>query len=163
MNFFSILASGVVGLAKGLFGGGSSGSNQNLVGTLADKILPETAKEKEAAALAGAEEDVKDEVSARSYQAPDMPMVTYMPGMGLIPWFLTWLLDLYDHIIDSINHTIRPLGIIWAALVISGKIPDPSVSDPKMWTVFLTMVSFFYGGRAFVKDILPGLKDLLKK
>lgn len=166
MGIFSVLS----GVASTLFGGGSSGGNQNLVSTLADKILPQTQKEKEAASLAADQEALSEEkqgdddtASARGYDPKDMPVIVYQPGMGLIPWLLLWILDLIDHIVDSVNHAIRPVGLIWAGLVLSGKIPVPPVQDAKMWTIFLTMVSFFYGGRMIVKDIIPGLVSLLKK
>ncbi len=162
MNLLSILAGGAIGLAKGLFGGGGTPTGgQALASQIIEKVLPETAKEKEAAALAANEADVRDEESARKYNAPDMPVVVYQSGMGLIPWILLWMLDLIDHIVDSVNHMIRPAGIIWAALVLTGTLPLPAVTDAKIWTVFFTMITFFYGGRALVKDILPGLKDIL--
>ncbi len=161
MNFFSILASGAVGLFKGLFGGGGSSGGQQLASQLIDKVLPETAKEKAAAAIAQEEEDIKDVSSARAYNAPDMPVIQYAPGLGLIPFFLLWMLDLIDHLVDTVNHMIRPVGIIWAALVLMGTLPLPAVNDAKMWTIFFTMVTFFYGGRTIVKDVLPGLMNII--
>ncbi len=164
MGVFSLIT-GVLGT---LFGGGSGGGNQALVGQVVDKVLPETAKEREAAALAAGEQDLASDkaaydntASARGYDPKDMPVIVYQPGMGLIPWMLLWILDLIDHIVDSINHAIRPVGLIWAGLVLSGKIPVPPVMDTRMWTIFLTMISFFYGGRMVVKDIIPGIRDIM--
>lgn len=166
MGLLSIIG----GIASTLFGGGSGGGNQAVVSQALDKILPETQKEKEAAALAEGEQELSgereanaDTASARAYDPKDMPVVVYQPGMGLIPWFLLWILDLIDHIVDTVNHMIRPAGLIWAGLVLSGKIPVPPIQDAKMWTIFLSMVSFFYGGRMIVKDIIPGILAALKK
>lgn len=159
MGILSILG----GIASALFGGGSGGSNQSAVTDIAKRILPATVAEKAAAEVATDEEEIKDVASARAYDPKDMPVVVYQPGMGIIPWFLLWVLDLIDHVIDSLNHAIRPVGLIWAGLVLSGKLPVPHVDDPKMWTIFLTMVTFFYGGRTLVKDILPGIMGMLKK
>lgn len=156
MNILSMIGS----LATTLFGG-SSGSS--LASNIADRILPETAKEKEAAAAAESDADNTDVNSARVYDPKDMPVIVYQPGMGLIPWLFLWVLDLLNHLVDSLNHAIRPVGLIWAGLVLSGKLPVPKVDDPKMWTIFLTMVTFFYGGRTLVKDIMPSILAMFKK
>ncbi len=159
MGIFTILGS----VASALFGGGSSGGNQALASQVINKILPETDKEKEAAALAKDASDISDEVSARNYQPADMPMIVYQPGIGLIPWFLTWMLDLISRLVDVVNHVIRPAGLIWIAggLMHKWNLPKVAEVDPALWRVFLIMITFFYGGRTLVKDILPGVKNII--
>ncbi len=159
MGIFSLLGS----VATALFGGGSSRSNQEIVSKALDKILPETDKEKEAAALAEDAEINKDADSARAYDPKDMPMVVYQPGMGLIPWFLTWTLDLLGRFVDLINHIIRPGYFIYLTLGGMGlaKLPSEDSMGVKMWTIYVIVVTFFFGGRALVKDILPGIKDII--
>lgn len=151
-------------LALSLFGGKNSQptSGQSLAGTLIDKILPETEKEKQAAIIAEMdaeirvqEEDIKDVESARNYNAPDMPVVQYQPGMGIIPFFLLWLLDLINHVVDTINHIIRPGFFIYLIGGFSNKwkLPDPKTIDPQLWTIFLVVVTFYFGARTLVKDL----------
>jgi hypothetical protein len=142
-------------IATGLFGGGSGGSNQNVVTTLADKILPQTAKEKAAAAIAGVESDIKDVESARAYNPPDIGITQYQPGMGLIPWMTVWILDVIGRVTDATNHLLRPAMMVW---IIGGfmkqwSLPNPGEIDPQLWTVFMIMVTFWFGARTLVKDI----------
>lgn len=158
MGFLGIAAS----ILTGLFGGGSGGGNQAVVQQAMDKILPETEKEKQAAEIAGEEVDIKDVTSARAYQAPDMPVVQYQPGMGIIPFFLLWLLDLIDHTVDTVNHIIRPGFFLYLIGGFMGKwsLPNPNIVDPQLWAIFKIVVVFFFGGRTIFKDILPGLQAL---
>lgn len=159
MGFLS-LAGSILGA---LFGGGSGGTNQNLAATVIDKVLPETDKEKEAASLAEDQAIDADTASARTYDPKDMPVIVYQPGMGLIPFILLWILDLVDHIVDTINHIIRPGFFIYlvGGLAKRWPLPDPGAIDPRMWTVFVIVVTFFFGGRAIVKDILPGVQTIV--
>lgn len=149
------LLSLIGGIASTLFGGGSGGGNQAIVSEAMEKILPETAKEKEAAAIASEDEDIKDVDSARAYDPKDMPVIVYQPGMGIIPFFLLWILDLIGHIVDTVNHALRPAMMIW---IIGGfmkkwPLPIPSEIDPQLWTVFMIMVTFWFGARTLVKDV----------
>lgn len=160
MGLLSI-AGGILGA---LFGGGSSGGNQAIVSQVVDKVLPETDKEKEAAALAEDKEISTDTASARAYDPKDMPVIVYQPGMGLIPFVLLWILDLVDHVVDTVNHIIRPGFFIYlvGGLAKRWPLPDPGSVDPRMWTIFVVVVTFFFGGRAVVKDILPGVLKLVE-
>lgn len=156
--------SGISGLFTGLFGGGSGGGNQALVGKLADKILPQTEQEKAADSIAEADEDIKDVTSARSYQAPDMPVIQYTPGLGIIPFLLLWTLDLIDHAVDTLNHAIRPMYLVYLTLGSMGKIPLPSATTmgPEMWAIYKTVVVFFFGGRMLFKDVPEVIKAIRK-
>lgn len=157
---------GVVGkIALSLFGGGGGGqAGGTIAGQLIEKILPETQKEKDAAKIAETdadiriqEEGIKDAESARRYNAPDMPVVQYQPGMGMIPFIMLWLLDLIDHVVDTVNHVIRPGFFIYLMLGMAGQypLPNPGIIDPRWWRIFEIVVTFFFGGRMIVKDILP--------
>ncbi len=135
-----------------LFGGGGG---QNLAGKVLDKVLPQTQQERDANAIAEQEEDVKDVNAARAYNPPDMQMIQYQPGMGIIPFFLLWILDFMNRLVDAVNHLIRPGTFIWLVGGFMGKwkLPDPKVIDPQLWTVFLVVVTFFFGARTLVKDV----------
>ncbi len=152
------------GIFTGLFGGGSGGSNQTVVSQLADKILPETAKERAAAAIAQEDEDIKDVSSARTYNAPDMPIVQYTVGMGIIPFFMLWMLDVVDRIVDTVNHLIRPGVLVWliGGFMKRWPLPDPKVVDPQLWTTFMIVITFFFGARTLVTDV-PKLIAAFKK
>lgn len=155
---------GIAGSILGaLFGGGSGGGNQAVVTQAMDKILPETAKEKEAAALAEDQTIEQDTETARMYDPKDMPVIVYQPGMGLIPFVLLWILDLIDHVVDTLNHIIRPGFFIYLVGGLAKKwpLPDPGTVDTRMWTIFVIVVTFFFGGRAIVKDILPGVQNIV--
>lgn len=154
----------VAGVAKALFGGGASSGGQALASQVIDKVLPETEKEKQAAEIAAEDEDIKDVDSARSYNAPDMPVIVYQPGMGLIPFVLLWVLDVIDHIVDTVNHIIRPGFFIYlvGGFIGKWKLPDPKAVDPQMWTVFLVVVTFFFGARTLVKDV-PAVINAIRK
>lgn len=155
------ILSGVFGLAKGLFGGAS---NSGLASEVIEKVLPETLKEQQAAAIASEDEDIKDVTSAREYNAPDIGITQYQIGMGLIPWFMVWILDVLGRITDTVNHMLRPAMMIW---IIGGfmkkwPLPDPKTVDPQLWTVFMVMVTFWFGARTLVKDV-PAMIAALKK
>lgn len=159
MGFLSIIG----GLASALFGGGSGGGNQALASQVIDKVLPETNKEKEAAALAEDQTIEQDAETARAYDPKDMPVIVYQPGMGLIPFILLWILDLINHVVDTLNHIIRPGFFIYliGGLAKKWPLPDPGTVDPRMWTIFVIVVTFFFGGRAITKDILPGVQNIV--
>lgn len=147
--------------------GGSTGARQSggqqLASSLADKILPETAKEVQAAAIEEEKTDIADVNAARSYNAPDMPVVQYQPGMGIIPFFLMWVLDLIDRLVDTVNHIIRPGVMIWliGGMMKRWPLPDPNIVDPQIWRVFLIVITFFFGGRTLVKDVIPGVSGII--
>ena len=146
------ILSAIGGVFTALFGGGGG---QNLASKVIDKVLPQTQQEREENALAAQDEDIKDVTAARTYNQPDMTMMQYQPGMGLIPFFLMWMLDFVNHVVDAVNHLIRPATFLWLAGGFMGKwkLPDPRVIDPQLWTVFLIVVTFFFGARTLVKDI----------
>lgn len=158
-TLFSMIGSGFTAL----FGGGSSGSNQTLVGQIVDKVLPETAKEVQEAVIEEGKQDIADVTSARAYEPTDMapqPIVT----TGIVPFMLTWILAAASKMVDVVNHMIRPGTFIWLAGGFSGlwKLPDPKAIDPQLWTIFEIVVTFYFGARTIVKD-LPALFNAIKR
>lgn len=115
-----------------LFGGGGATAEKAL--DVADKAFY-TAEER-------ATEDAADLASARSFAAPsDNP--------GAI-----------NQIVDATNRLIRPGVTIWLVGGFVGwwPLPVPGSIDPYWQNVFMLVLTFWFGGRAILKDLPQAIK-----
>ena len=94
------------------------------------------------------ETDQKDLASARLMQAPshDSP---------------------FDILVDAFARAIRPGVTVWLLGGMSGwwSLPKPHAVDPFWQNIFILVITFWFGGRAIMKDIpkmLAALKALRK-
>jgi hypothetical protein len=67
--------------------------------------------------------------------------------------------------IDKWHRAIRPTLATWATLVLIGIAPPPkhwdAIPEP-VWQLILVIVSFYFGGRALLKDLPATIKAMRK-
>lgn len=118
--------------AAGWLFGGSGGAEKAL--DVADKAF-HTEQER-------ATEDAADLASARSFAGPsDNP--------GVI-----------NQIVDAANRLIRPGVTLWLVGGFVGwwDLPVPGSIDPYWQNVFMLVLTFWFGGRAILKDLPQAIK-----
>lgn len=88
-----------------------------------------------------ASDDLKDTNAARAFAAPGQG------GQGI-----------FNDLVDAFNRLIRPGITVWLLGGFVGwwHLPRPDMIDPFWLQVFLVVVTFWFGGRAILKD-LPNL------
>lgn len=92
------------------------------------------------------EDDSKDTADARSFAAP-----LNIPG------------NIFDSLVDGFNRLIRPGVTTW---LIGGfchwwELPKPKDIDPYWMQVFLIVLTFWFGGRALLKDLPNAVAAIL--
>ncbi len=112
--------------------GGSQTSEKVL--DIADKAI-HTGQER-------SEQDAADTDSARKFAD-----VSNQPG-------------LINQLVDATNRLIRPGVTLWLMGGFVGwwKFPDPNTIDPYWQNVFILVLTFWFGGRAIVKDLPAAIK-----
>lgn len=122
---------GWLGKVLGFFTGNSGGK----VIDMADKAF-HTEQEK-------VETDQKDLDSARGMQL-------FSHG--------TWL----DVVVDGVSRLIRPGVTVWLVGSFMGfwKLPDPGLVDPYWQNVFMLVLTFWFGGRALLKDLPAAVRAM---
>jgi len=125
MNVFKIVG----GVVKTLFGGGGSSSPVETVAKVVDEYKF-TDEEKDTSGAT----DLKD---ARQFAAPGNPL-------GLI-----------GQIVDGANHAMRPWITFECMSRWFGYRPFPDIGgiDPKMVSIVMIVLTFWFGGRLFLKDL----------
>ena len=92
-----------------------------------------------------AQEDAKDLSDARSMQ-----MFTHG--------------SFFDILVDGTSRLVRPGVTLWLVGGFIGwwKLPDPGLIDPYWHNIFMIVLTFWFGGRAILKD-LPAAIRLMRK
>lgn len=67
---------------------------------------------------------------------------------------------LFDVLVDGLSRLIRPGVTIWLVGGFVGwwKLPDIEVIDPYWQNIFLLVLTFWFGGRAILKDLPAAIK-----
>lgn len=88
-----------------------------------------------------AQEDAKDLSDARSMQ-----MFTHG--------------SIFDIVVDGLNRLVRPGVTLWLVGGFVGwwKLPDPGLIDPYWHNIFLIVITFWFGGRALLKDLPTAIR-----
>jgi len=118
-----------------LFGGGGA----ETVARIADKAV--YTKEERAA------DDAKDLADARAFAAP-----TGQPG-------------LINQLVDAANRCIRPGVTLWLVGGFVGwwTLPAHDAVDPYWQNVFMIVLTFWFGGRALLKDLPAAVRAIRGK
>src|SRR5262245_42314648 len=87
------------------------------------------------------QEDEKDLQSARLMQSPSHDSV-------------------FDIIVDGVARLIRPGVTIWLIGGFVGwwRLPQPGTVDPYWQNIFLLVITFWFGGRAILKDLPEAIR-----
>jgi hypothetical protein len=144
MNFFRVIgkvALSAVSILTGFPVGGNS-DKPSPVATIAGAVDEYKYTDQEKAV-----DSDKDLESTRKFAAPGQPL-------GLI-----------GQVVDGANHAIRPWVTIELVRGLLGyrELPDPSMIHPFFQTLIYLVITFWFGGRTVVKDILPFIQGLKKK
>lgn len=71
----------------------------------------------------------------------------------------------FDSFVDKWHRAIRPAVATWAVGVLFGWIPPPdhwkSIPQP-VWEMVLLVVTFYFGGRAILKDLPQAIRMMRK-
>jgi hypothetical protein len=69
----------------------------------------------------------------------------------------------WDTFIDKWHRAIRPVLATWATLILIGIMPPPdhwaAIPEP-VWQLIIVIVSFYFGGRAILKDLPAAIKAI---
>lgn len=122
--------------ATWLFGGGGAETVVKTVSAGIDKAVY-TAEEK-------AGDDASDLANARAFAAPGNN-----PG-------------LVNQLVDAANRCIRPGVTLWLVGGFVGwwKMPQSDAIDPYWQTTFTLVLTFWFGGRALLKDLPAAIKAI---
>lgn len=122
----------LLGKAAGWLFGGSAGAEKAL--DVVDKAF-HTEQER-------ATEDAADLASAREFAAP-----SDNPGV-------------FNQLVDAASRLVRPGVTLWLIGGFVGwwKLPDPGSIDPYWLNVFMLVLTFWFGGRAILKDLPQAIR-----
>ena len=89
-----------------------------------------------------ATEDAADLASAREFAAP-----SDNPGV-------------FNQLVDAASRLVRPGVTLWLIGGFVGwwKLPDPGSIDPYWLNVFMLVLTFWFGGRAILKDLPQAIR-----
>jgi hypothetical protein len=68
----------------------------------------------------------------------------------------------FDVFVDGVNRAIRPVVTLWLMGGFIGwwKLPSPGSVDPYWQTIFTIILTFWFGGRAILKDLPAAIKAI---
>ncbi|HLB49831.1 MAG TPA: hypothetical protein VJL59_22670 [Anaerolineales bacterium] len=132
-----------------LFGGGDGVKK---VAEVADEAF-HTEQEKAQESAAAIDVDQKDLASARAMQIAPTPMLT---EGGLI----AWLVNSFNVLVDCSNRLVRPGVTLWIIGGFIGWWPLPKTDEiSEFWqNTFWLVMTFWFGGRALLKDLPAAVK-----
>lgn len=115
-----------------LFGGGGA------------EMVAKTVDEAVYSAEERSEDDAKDLASARSFAG-----VSNQPGF-------------VNQVVDATNRLIRPGVTLWLCGGFIGwwTLPKPGFVDPYWQNVFMIVLTFWFGGRALLKDLPAAVRAM---
>lgn len=73
---------------------------------------------------------------------------------------------LWDAMIDGWNRSIRPAFATWVFGLLTGLWSVPAEKwraiPAEAWAIITTVLIFFFGGRALMKDVFPGIAAMVR-
>ena len=68
----------------------------------------------------------------------------------------------FDVLVDGANRLIRPVVTLWLMGGFIGwwKLPSPGSVDPYWQTIFTIILTFWFGGRAILKDLPAAIRAI---
>jgi hypothetical protein len=134
---------GILSKVAGFFGGGVA-STAGAVADVVERFAPGETKKHEM----GLEDAKVVEASIQGARAMDLK--------GHATWF--------DVLVDGLNRMIRPFAFfsIFGAILGWWELPSPDSIDHRYWVIGMTMITFYFGQRAVMKDLPSALKNIRK-